>query len=227
MSPHARLDGVLLIDKPAGLSSAEVTNRLKKKFRFDRIGHGGTLDPFATGLLIVLIGEATKVARFLLEGDKEYEAVAALGCPSILKTADFGYDGKGQVRIDAPHQAAAAWQTIGCRDAVLEGFISFAKEVSVVAARSVSGDYADFGVVENTHRHHILDLTAAPADVSPRVQQRAREISRAVLESLDVVGVLCVELFLTHDDELIINELAPRPHNSGHLTFDSWVTSQF
>jgi len=155
------------------------------------------------------------------------EAVAALGFPCILKTADFGYDGKGQVRIDAPHQAAAAWQTIGCRDAVLEGFISFAKEVSVVAARSVSGDYADFGVVENTHRHHILDLTAAPADVSPRVRQRAGEISRAVLESLDVVGVLCVELFLTDDDELIINELAPRPHNSGHFTFDACVTSQF
>ncbi len=110
---------------------------------------------------------------------------------------------------------------------MLEGFISFAKEVSVVAARSVSGGYADFGVVENIHRNHILDLTAAPAVVSPAVQQRAQQIARAVLEALDVVGVLCVELFLTHDGQLIINELAPRPHNSGHFTFDACVTSQF
>ncbi|MFN7932397.1 MAG: 5-(carboxyamino)imidazole ribonucleotide synthase [Bryobacteraceae bacterium] len=154
-------------------------------------------------------------------------AVAELGCPCILKTADFGYDGKGQVRIEAPEQAAAAWEKIGRRDAVLEGFISFSKEVSVVAARSVTGEYADFGVVENTHRNHILDLTVAPAAVSPTVQERAREISRAVLEALDVVGVLCVELFLTHNGELIINELAPRPHNSGHFTFDACVTSQF
>ncbi len=154
-------------------------------------------------------------------------AVAELGCPCILKTADFGYDGKGQVRIEAAVDAAAAWEKIGRRDAVLEGFISFAKEVSVVAARSVTGEYADFGVVENMHRNHILDLTVAPAAVSVRVQERAREISRAVLEALDVVGVLCVELFVTHGDELIINELAPRPHNSGHFTFDACVTSQF
>ncbi len=154
-------------------------------------------------------------------------AVAELGCPCILKTADFGYDGKGQVRIEAPEQAAAAWDKIGQRDAVLEGFVTFAKEVSVVAARSVTGEYADYGVVENTHRNHILDLTVAPASVSPRALARAHEIARAVLEALDVVGVLCVELFLTHDDDLIINELAPRPHNSGHFTFDACVTSQF
>ncbi|MEO5923586.1 MAG: 5-(carboxyamino)imidazole ribonucleotide synthase [Bryobacteraceae bacterium] len=154
-------------------------------------------------------------------------AVAELGCPCILKTADFGYDGKGQVRIEAADQAAAAWETIGRRDAVLEGFISFAKEMSVVAARSVTGEYADFGVVENQHTNHILDLTLAPANVPAHVQQRAREITRAVLEHLDVVGVLCVELFLTHNDELIINELAPRPHNSGHFTVDACVTSQF
>jgi 5-(carboxyamino)imidazole ribonucleotide synthase len=91
----------------------------------------------------------------------------------------------------------------------------------------VTGEYADYGLVENTHRNHILDLTVAPASVPPRVLKRAHEISRAVLEALDVVGVLCVELFLTHNDELIINELAPRPHNSGHFTFDACVTSQF
>jgi len=169
------------------------------------------------------------VAPFRIVRDVEalHQAVAELSCPCILKTADFGYDGKGQVRIDAPEQAAAAWETIGKRDAVLEAFVSFAKEVSVIAARSVSGEYADYGVVENTHRNHILDLTVAPAAVSARVLRRAHEISRAVLEALDVVGVLCVEMFVTHDDELIINELAPRPHNSGHFTFDACVTSQF
>jgi 5-(carboxyamino)imidazole ribonucleotide synthase len=165
--------------------------------------------------------------RIVRDVDALHKGVAELGCPCILKTADFGYDGKGQVRIEAPEQALAAWDTIGRHDAVLEGFITFAKEVSVVAARSVTGDYSDYGVVENTHRNHILDLTVAPAAVSLKAQTRANEIARAVLEALDVVGVLCVELFLTHDDELIINELAPRPHNSGHFTFDACVTSQF
>ncbi len=165
--------------------------------------------------------------RIVNSAESLERAVAELGCPCILKTADFGYDGKGQVRIEAPSQAAVAWETIGKRDAVLEGFITFAKEMSVVAARSVTGEYADFGVVENSHTNHILDLTVAPANVPAQVQKRAREIARAVLEHLDVVGVLCVELFLTHDNDLIINELAPRPHNSGHFTFDACVTSQF
>jgi 5-(carboxyamino)imidazole ribonucleotide synthase len=154
-------------------------------------------------------------------------AVAELGCPSILKTADFGYDGKGQVRVTSADQAEAAWTSIGRVPAVLEAFIGFEKEVSVVAARGADGQYADWGVIENRHRNHILDLSISPAAVEESVANQAREIARAVLEALDVVGVLCVEFFVEPGGRLMINELAPRPHNSGHLTFDSSVTSQF
>ncbi|MCS7025886.1 MAG: 5-(carboxyamino)imidazole ribonucleotide synthase [Bryobacteraceae bacterium] len=154
-------------------------------------------------------------------------AIAELGCPAILKTADFGYDGKGQRRINAPSEAAAAWAALGEREAVLEAFVPFTKEVSVVASRSIRGEFAHYGVVENEHRNHILDVTVAPARVSDRVRAQAEEITRTVLEKLDVVGVLCVEFFLTGEDELLINELAPRPHNSGHFTFDACITSQF
>jgi len=154
-------------------------------------------------------------------------AVADLGCPSILKTADFGYDGKGQVRVTSPDHAASAWASIGNVPAVLEAFIPFECEVSIVAARSADGSYADWGVIENRHRNHILDISIAPSSVAPAVAENAREIARAVLEALDVVGVLCVEFFVEPGGRLLINELAPRPHNSGHLTFDASVTSQF
>jgi 5-(carboxyamino)imidazole ribonucleotide synthase len=110
---------------------------------------------------------------------------------------------------------------------VLEAFVRFRKEVSVVAARGIDGQFAHYGVIENEHRRHILDLSIAPARVTERVMRQAEELARTVLEKLDVVGVLCVEFFLTDNDELLINELAPRPHNSGHLTFDAAVTSQF
>ncbi len=150
-----------------------------------------------------------------------------LDTPAVLKTADFGYDGKGQFRIGAASQAGEAWKSIGEREAVLEAFVKFEKEVSVVAARGVDGSFAHYGAIENEHRHHILDLSISPARVSSRVRRDAEELARVVLEKLDVVGVLCVEFFLTASGELMINELAPRPHNSGHLTFDACVTSQF
>ena len=110
---------------------------------------------------------------------------------------------------------------------MLEKFIDFQMEVSVVAARGADGAVVDYGVVENVHARHILDVTVSPAGVPDAVRRQAAEITRAVLEGLDVVGVLCVEYFLTRDDHLLINELAPRPHNSGHFTFDACVTSQF
>ncbi len=165
--------------------------------------------------------------RTVLSSDDLARAVADLGCPSILKTADFGYDGKGQVRVTSPAQAESAWSSIGKAPAVLEAFISFEREVSVVAARGIDGAYTDWGVIENRHRDHILDISIAPAAVSGAVEREAREITRAVLEALDVVGVLCVEFFVEPGGRLRINELAPRPHNSGHLTFDASLTSQF
>jgi len=151
----------------------------------------------------------------------------ALSCPAILKTAGFGYDGKGQSKINAPQDAEPAWRALGGQEAVLEAFVDFEREVSVVAARGVDGNFAHYGVVDNEHRHHILDVSIAPASVALAVAREAVEITRAVLEKLDVVGVMCVEFFLTRNGQLLINELAPRPHNSGHFTFDANVTSQF
>lgn len=165
--------------------------------------------------------------RTVTTSDDLTRAVADLGCPSILKTADFGYDGKGQVRVTSPEQARAAWSSIGNVPAVLEALIAFDCEVSVVAARGFDGVYADWGVIENRHQNSILDISIAPATVTGAVAREAREITRAVLEALDVVGVLCVEFFVEPGGRLLINELAPRPHNSGHLTFDASVTSQF
>ncbi len=153
--------------------------------------------------------------------------LAQVGYPAVLKTAAFGYDGKGQAKITQPEEAETAWQAIGQQPAVLEAFVHFVREVSVVAARGVDGSFAHYGVIENIHRNHILDLSLAPARVAPEVAREAIEIARTVLEKLDVVGVLCVELFVTGNDRLLVNELAPRPHNSGHLTIEAAVTSQF
>jgi len=154
-------------------------------------------------------------------------AVSELGCPSVLKTAAFGYDGKGQVRIESPERAEAAWDAIGRQEAVLEAFIDFDREISVVAARGSDGSFVHYRPAENRHSRHILDLSVAPARILPEVANEAVEMSRCVLEKLGVVGVLCVEFFVTRDGRLLINELAPRPHNSGHLTVDACVTSQF
>jgi 5-(carboxyamino)imidazole ribonucleotide synthase len=154
-------------------------------------------------------------------------AASELGLPAILKTADFGYDGKGQFRIKSEADLAGAWEGVGRREAVLEAFIPFQSELSVVAARSEDGNFVHYGAVENQHVNGILDVTIAPGRVTADVQQRAVALAREVLETLQVVGVLCVEFFLQRDGSLLINELAPRPHNSGHFTFDASVTSQF
>ena len=154
-------------------------------------------------------------------------ALVDLGLPAVLKTADFGYDGKGQVLIRRMSEAESAWAGLKTDETVLEAFIDFECEVSVVAARGLDGTFVHYGVVENRHSQHILDVTVAPAMVGDRIAQDAVEITRTVLEKLEVVGVLCVEFFLTHDGKLLINELAPRPHNSGHFSFDACVTSQF
>jgi 5-(carboxyamino)imidazole ribonucleotide synthase len=148
-----------------------------------------------------------------------------LGHPAILKTAAFGYDGKGQAKIDADSKSPVEW--FDDSEHVYEAFVEFEREVSVVAARGLDGSFAHWGVIVNDHVKHILDLSVAPADVPASVVNEAVEIARGILEQLDVVGVLCVEFFLTKSGKLLVNELAPRPHNSGHLTIDASVTSQF
>ena len=154
-------------------------------------------------------------------------AIARLGTPCILKTAGFGYDGKGQARINTADDAAAAWAAIGRGPAILEGVVDFAAELSVVVARGAAGDQVDFGVIENRHVDHILDVSIADAPLTDAQITRAREIAATVMEAFDVVGVLCVELFLDQNGELLVNELAPRPHNSGHLTIEACPSSQF
>ncbi len=155
------------------------------------------------------------------------EAANQLGLPAILKTADFGYDGKGQFRIKSPEDLPAAWRAVGEREAVLEAFIDFDREISVVAARDIDGNFVHYGAIENHHQNGILDLSIAPGRVPSRVVKDAVELARTVLHKLEVVGVLCVEFFVCKDGGLVINELAPRPHNSGHFTFDANITSQF
>ncbi|MDR9480104.1 MAG: 5-(carboxyamino)imidazole ribonucleotide synthase [Spiribacter sp.] len=154
-------------------------------------------------------------------------AVAEMGTPAVLKTAGFGYDGKGQVRIEAQTDLTQAWASIGDGPAVLEAFVEFAAECSVVGVRGADGAIADFGVIENRHQHHILDVSIADMPLEPDQRDAARSIARAILEQLDVVGVLCIEFFLTQQGELLVNELAPRPHNSGHLTIEACPSSQF
>lgn len=159
--------------------------------------------------------------------DELAAALAQLGVPAVLKTADWGYDGKGQRIIRSPHEAASAWESLGGGQAILEQFIPFQSELSIVGARGLDGQFLCYGPIANSHANHILDLSVFPAAVSPRVAEDAMEIARAVFDKLNVVGVLCVEFFLTSDERLLINELAPRPHNSGHLTIDGHVTCQF
>ena len=168
----------------------------------------------------------TPFAPVKTEADLD-EALSRLGRPAVLKTAALGYDGKGQVPIGPGVGAGDAWTALGRREAVLEAFVDLELEVSVIGARGVDGQAICFGPVENTHVRHILDISVAPADVAPSIAAAAIEITRAVMEGLDYVGILCVEFFVTRDGRLLVNELAPRPHNSGHLTFDACRTSQF
>ncbi len=154
-------------------------------------------------------------------------AMSQIGAPAVLKTAGWGYDGKGQRKLTSAAEVDDAWNSLGVQQAVLEGFVDFEREVSVIVGRGLDGAMVDYGVIANAHERHILDISVAPAPVSEPVARAAVEIAREIMQKLDVIGVLCVEFFLTRDHQLLVNELAPRPHNSGHLTFDACVTSQF
>ena len=156
-----------------------------------------------------------------------HEAAAAVGLPAVLKTAAFGYDGKGQRRIDASAELDAAWDALGPAACVLEGWIDFDCEISVVGARGAAGETAIFEPSRNLHRHHILDVSSAPTGLPAKVLDAARAITARILEALDLVGVACVEFFVTRSGDVLVNEIAPRPHNSGHLTIEACETSQF
>jgi 5-(carboxyamino)imidazole ribonucleotide synthase len=154
-------------------------------------------------------------------------AAKELGLPAVLKTAAFGYDGKGQVKVRDAAQLKEAFAALRGAEGIYEAFVDFEKEVSVVAARTLTGEFRAFPVFENTHANHILDVTFAPAAIGPGLAKEALDLTAGILEKLDVVGLLTVEMFVTRDGRLLVNELAPRTHNSGHLTIDAAVTSQF
>ena len=159
--------------------------------------------------------------------DELWDAVANVGTPAVIKTAAFGYDGKGQHKVTTPADVEHIWTAIGHQPAVVEKFISLQAEISIIAARGSDGDITMYAPFENRHRDHILDVTTVPAEIAPAMVTQANDITRTILEELQYVGVLCVEFFVSTDGELLVNELAPRPHNSGHLTIDAAVASQF
>ena len=192
---------------PLALHTAQQRAR-EKTFLAD---HGFPTVPFARALTL----------------DELWEAVLRIGTPAVIKTAAFGYDGKGQLKATTPADVEYIWTALGRQEVIVERLISLQAELSVIAARGVDGEVAVYPVFENRHRDHILDLTTAPAAIPMDAARRAVDITRAILEQLQYVGVLCIEFFLSTDGDLMVNELAPRPHNSGHLTFDACVTSQF
>ena len=160
-------------------------------------------------------------------GEELAAAARTLGVPFLLKTAASGYDGKGQVRVEEADGGPSAWSQLGRVPCVAEGWVRFAAEVSVVVARGADGEAATFPVALNHHERHILDTTSSPAPVGPAVAQATRDLALSVAQALGTVGVLTVEFFLKADGDLVINELAPRPHNSGHLTIEAALTDQF
>jgi 5-(carboxyamino)imidazole ribonucleotide synthase len=199
----------LALVRPAGMALHTAQQRAREKaFLAD---HGFPTVPFARAVTL----------------DEMREAVALVGTPCVVKTAAFGYDGKGQHRVNTPQDVEGVWAALGHQEAVIEKYIRLQAEISVIAARGVDGEIAVYPVFLNRHRRHILDLTTCPAEIPQPVSARAVEITRAILEEFGYVGILCVEFFVSTDHELMVNELAPRPHNSGHLTFDASVTSQF
>jgi 5-(carboxyamino)imidazole ribonucleotide synthase len=154
-------------------------------------------------------------------------AIGEVGLPAVLKTRRFGYDGKGQTAIRDPAEAAAAWQAVGAHPSILEGFIDFAREISVVAARGRIGEFVAYEPIENDHRNHILHHSRVPAAISPTLAEEAVGVARKIADALEYVGVIAVEMFVTKGERLLVNELAPRVHNSGHWTLDGASESQF
>jgi 5-(carboxyamino)imidazole ribonucleotide synthase len=159
-----------------------------------------------------------------------FEAAHKIGLPAILKTRRLGYDGKGQQKIDAGGDPAAAWLALHRASCILEGFVPFEREISVVVARANDGTLRSFDVTENEHRDHILKVSRAPATVPSAVAGEAVRIAEAIASAFDYVGVLAVEMFVLRDgtaQRVLVNEVAPRVHNSGHWTIDGCTVSQF
>ncbi len=172
------------------------------------------------------LGLAVAPFRAVETAQEMKDAVADIGLPCILKTAQFGYDGKGQIRIDTDADAAAAFENLNV-PCVLESVISLAQEISVIAARARDGSVAIYDVTENVHRSHILHTSSVPAKITPALDAAAKEAAQVIITALGYVGVMACEFFVDDNGELLINEIAPRVHNSGHWTLDACACSQF
>lgn len=165
--------------------------------------------------------------RKIAKADELSRALEQIGRPAILKSAAFGYDGKGQQLIAGEGDVRQLWEARPADELILERAVSFEKEISVIVVRGADGAVETFPPCENVHRDHILDVTIIPARVDERIQQTAADLASTIAEKLDLIGILAVEMFLEPDGKILVNELAPRPHNSGHGTIEGCVTSQF
>jgi 5-(carboxyamino)imidazole ribonucleotide synthase len=187
-----------------------------------------TQDRLAEKIFVSGLGIRTADFAAVAEPGELAAVIQRIGLPAVLKTRRFGYDGKGQVRIRNGTDPQAAWREAGGQPCILEAFVPFEREVSVIAARGRDGRVECFDVTENEHRDHILKVSRVPAAVSAVVAQEARRIAETIAQAFDYVGVLAVEMFVQRGGmELLVNEIAPRVHNSGHWTLDGASVSQF
>ncbi len=154
-------------------------------------------------------------------------AIQTIGRPSVLKSAMAGYDGKGQVKIDLQTSLSQAWSSLQTDEAILEAFVTFQTEFSMIGARGIDGAFVSYGPIENRHDRHILDVSMCPVRFPKDAISTATDALRTIMSQFEVVGVLCVEFFLTTQGKVLVNEIAPRPHNSGHLTIEAFECSQF
>lgn len=209
--PHASLD--LLSQTVQVHPSADILRLSQNRIREKKFlnGHGIATAPFARVTTLEELQQAYK----------------RIGGKGVLKTTEFGYDGKGQLGINPRTDLAKAWETLATTEAVYEGYIDFDCEISVIVARRPDGETVTYPPVLNVHRNHILDMTIAPAPIEKNIRKSALKIARKIAEELDLQGLLAVEMFVRKDGTILVNELAPRPHNSGHWTLDACITSQF
>lgn len=173
------------------------------------------------------LGIGTAPFRAVRTLDELKQAVAEIGLPAILKSTRMGYDGKGQLRLNPGDDLSGAFDAIGSDEAILEGFVDFEREISVITARRADGTMLSYPPVENRHKSGILDTTSVPAGITPEIAAEAVRVAELLAAELHVVGLLAVEMFVTRDGRVLVNEMAPRPHNSGHWTIDFAETSQF
>jgi 5-(carboxyamino)imidazole ribonucleotide synthase len=184
-------------------------------------------DRLAEKEFVQSLGIATAPFRAVGSEADLARALAALGTPAILKTRRFGYDGKGQVRMEVGDRPGEAWAELGGAPAILEGFVPFACEISIVAARGEDGSFAAYEPCRNEHRAGILHETRLPAGLPPDTEREAVAAARRIADALDYVGVIAVEMFVSTEGGLAVNEIAPRVHNSGHWTIEGAEASQF